>query len=76
MDEKVRENRLRRQARRQGLLLHKSRAQKTNIDDYGGYMIISARLNSIEAGQKFDLSLDQVEQFLNEDEEKIKSKQG
>ncbi len=39
-------------------------------------MIISARLNSIEAGQKFDLSLDQVEQFLNEDEEKIKSKQG
>lgn len=70
-DEKVRENYCRRQAKRVGLFLRKSKAKKTNIDDWGGYMIINPLLNTIEAGQKFDLSLEGVEKFLNEAEEEL-----
>lgn len=70
--EKTRENYYRRMAERQGLTLKKSRARKWSIDNYQGYMIVNAFLNTIEAGQKFDLSLDEVAEYLEENEKRIK----
>ncbi len=65
--EKVRENKARRQAWRQGLIIRKSRSRTWNCDDLGGYMIINAYGNYIEAGVRFDLSLVEVEEYLKED---------
>ena len=67
--EKVRENKARRRARRQGLILRKSRLRNWigNVDGYQGYMIVNASTNFIEAGENFDLSLEQVEEYLKEE---------
>ncbi|MGI5849439.1 MAG: hypothetical protein ACOX8Q_05175 [Christensenellales bacterium] len=64
----VRENRARRQAKRQGLIIKKSRAKKPNIDDLQGYMIIDAQTNLIVAGARFNFSLEEIEDYLNEGE--------
>jgi hypothetical protein len=64
--EKVRENKARRQAWRQGLILRKSRARNWSGNNYQEYMIIDAYSNRIKAGEKFDLSLEQVEEYLKE----------
>ena len=64
--EKLRENRLRRSAERQGFQIRKSRTKHTNIDDYGGYRIVNSFFNTVEAGERFDLTIDDVEKFLNE----------
>ncbi|WIB12910.1 hypothetical protein [Curtobacterium sp. MCPF17_052] len=58
-DEKVRENRLRRAAERQGLLLKKSRRRDPRAIDYGTYMVVDAATNSLTAGP--GLTLDDVE---------------
>lgn len=63
-DEKVRENRLRRLAYRMGYRIVKSRRPASrNVDDLGGFMIVNYS-NVIEAGQRMDLTLDEVEEFL------------
>ena len=55
---------LRQAAIRKGYTLHKSRSQFSG-DNYGGYMIVD--LNTcIVAGERFDLSPEQVRDFLNE----------
>jgi hypothetical protein len=59
----VRESRLRRALARQGMILRKSRSRTWTIDNHQGYMIVDADLNAIIAGSRFDLSLDDVEQF-------------
>jgi hypothetical protein len=69
---KVRENRLRRWASRLGLQLHKSRARNWNIDDYGGWRICDADSDLILAGEKFNLSLEDVEQGLAETEAQLR----
>ena len=58
------ENRLRRQARQKGYVIKKDRAKSRNINHQGGYMIMSFN-NTIEAGEKFNLTLDDVEKFLS-----------
>jgi hypothetical protein len=73
-DEKVRENRLRRIAERQGYVLKKSRARQWNVNDLQGYMIVDAQYNVVAAGSRFELSLDDVEQFLTEGEQERKEK--
>jgi len=73
MSEKVREIKMRRWATRLGLTLHKSRARRWSIDNNQGYMIIDHRINTIIQGQRFELDLYQVENFLKEYEEKLKS---
>ena len=55
---KSKENRLRRLLSKRGYALGKSR--KT-----GGYRIVDVRRNYIEAGERFDLSLDEVFIFAN-----------
>lgn len=74
---KKREDKARRQLVRQGYKLQKSRTngsvyangiyQGENMDDRGGYRIVDAGTNTVITGERFDLSLDDVEQFAKED---------
>ncbi len=61
--EKARENRLRKLANRKGYGIKKSRA-RGSLDNRGGYMVFNLAFNSIEFGEKFDASLDDIENFL------------
>ena len=66
MTDKVREDRLRRMAQRQGMQLQKSRRRDPRATDYGRYMLSSAD-NVVVAGHSpnaFSMSLDEVETFL------------
>jgi hypothetical protein len=66
---KVREDRLRRAARRQGLRLHKSRTRDPRALDFERWYISDPTTNWIVAGGRgwngFDLSIDDVESYLN-----------
>ncbi len=67
--EKVRENRLRRMAFRQGYRLLKSRARDPRDLTYGGYHLIDVRTGRVRLGsgnakRDFAASLDQIEEFL------------
>lgn len=67
MTDKVRQNRLRRMAERQGLSLTKSRRRDPNALDFGGYMLVDSATNTVVAGSvpvPFSLSLDEVEAWL------------
>jgi len=67
--EKVRENRLRRAAARQGLRLEKSRRRDPRALDYGTYQLVNPFNNTLVAGnlnQGYGLTLDDVERALNE----------
>jgi len=61
--EKAREARLRRLARRGGYALHRSRAG-FSLDNFGDYMIVDDSMNVIVAGDRFDLTLDDAEEWL------------
>lgn len=66
--DKVRENRLRRAAERQGLTLVKSRRRDPRALDYGCFMIVDLHTNSVVAGELNTpraLTLDEVEEYLN-----------
>lgn len=67
--EKVRENRLRAAAERQGFEVRKSRRRDPRARDYGAYMIVNPGDGTIEAGGHGGMSLDDVEKWLagNED---------
>ncbi len=62
---KNKEQRLRRQARRLGVSLRKSRATQSN-DNAGGYKLEHAEQKTPLAGHHFDLTLDEVEVWLIE----------
>jgi hypothetical protein len=66
MSEKVTENRLRRMAERQGLVLTKSRRRDPRALDYGKYWIAEARSNALISPET-GMDLDGVERFLTED---------
>jgi hypothetical protein len=66
-DEKVRENRLRRMADRQGLALRKSGRRDPRALDYGMYALIDPKTNTHVAGAqsgRYDLTIDDVEEYL------------
>jgi hypothetical protein len=65
--EKVREDRLRRMARRQGFTLRKSRTRDPRALTYGAYFLLgSPKGRDLPPGQPHDgLSLDEVERFLS-----------
>lgn len=73
-DEKVRENRLRRMAQRQGLRLEKSRRRDPRALDFGGYWLVDGpapepgggnwRSRGMVLGGEFGASLDDVERAL------------
>jgi hypothetical protein len=65
--DKVRENRLRRAAQRQGLVLEKSRSRDPRAIDYGTYQLRDEAGKVVAKGttrSAFGLSLDQVEARL------------
>ncbi len=66
-DVKVRENRLRRMAERQGLRLCKSRRRDERARDYGKFHIVDDRNVVIFGAEndEFQATLDDVEAFLN-----------
>lgn len=69
-EDKIRENRLRRMAERQGFVLRKRRRRDPNAIDYGRYDIAEPRRNVIATfyeSQEFGLTLDEVESWLTED---------
>lgn len=66
-DEKVRENRLRRMAERQGLKLQKSRRRDPRALDYGKYWLFDVRnSNDLVVGGEWGTSLDEIEEALTE----------
>lgn len=67
--DKSREARLRKRADRQGVMLRKSRARRSTPDNHGGYMIVDRDSNWIIVGEEFDLTLDYVEAWLQENDE-------
>ena len=64
MSEKNLESRLRKKLAKQGYALRKSRVKNINADNLGGYMILLAYCNGVIAGQRFSMSLDDVEQYV------------
>lgn len=63
-EEKVRENRLRRAAARQGIALRKSRRRDPRALDYGVYWLVESKRNRLVAGGEHGVSLDEVEEYL------------
>jgi hypothetical protein len=66
-EDKIRENRLRRAAQRQGLTLAKSRRRDTRASDYGTYMLVDGSTNFVVANglqSGYGLSLDEIENAL------------
>lgn len=66
-DDKIRENRLRRAARRQGLILVKSRRRDERATDYGTYMLVDGSTSAVVANglqSGYGLTLDDVETEL------------
>jgi hypothetical protein len=75
-DHKVRENRLRRMAERQGYRLEKSRRRDPMAIDYGGYMLVDAYKNTVVygyAGHAYTLTIEDIEQILS-GKEKVERK--
>jgi len=71
-EEKVRENRIRRQLKRMGIILKKSRARDPHARGYEGYALIDEDFGIVIAGAKrwaYDMSLDDVEAHIRELEE-------
>lgn len=66
--QKVRENRLRRMAKRQGLALSASGRRDPRAIDYGAYALFDAERHFEVAGVdgtgRFEFSLDDVEKYL------------
>lgn len=77
MEDKVRENRLRRMADRRGLILRKSRRFDPRASDYGLYALWDARTGGLihldNVNSVYALTLDEVEDWLMNEESKERS---
>lgn len=65
MTGKTRENRARRKLRKMGYALQKCR-NRADIYQYGQYRIIDIDSNVTITGERFDMSLDEIERFIND----------
>lgn len=74
--EKVRENRLRRMAERQGLALQKSRRRDPRAIDYDMYILVDPSTNTVVAGLvegRAAFTIDEIEDWLtNPVEERVR----
>jgi hypothetical protein len=59
------ENQLRRKLNKRGYSLHLSR-KPLGADNLGGYMIASIKDNIVAAGSRFELTPEDVQNFINE----------
>ena len=68
-EDKVRENRLRRMASRQGYMLHKSRRRDERALDYGGYVLINSDSGVVlgHTPHAYSADLDEIEHYLTDD---------
>jgi hypothetical protein len=66
MTDKVRENRLRRMADRQGLALQKSRRRDPHAFDFGTYWLVDPYNNALVAGDEWGWELDDIEEWLTQ----------
>ncbi len=66
MTDKVTENRLRRMAARQNLVLQKSRRRDERAYDFGTFRLVDARTGALVAGDQigYGLTLERVEEVL------------
>lgn len=64
MNTRNQEFKIRRQLKKQGLSLVKSRIRNKTFDNNGGYMIVDTKNNFVVSGQRFDLELNDVENYL------------
>jgi hypothetical protein len=64
MNDKLRENRLRRLAAREGYVLRKSRARERRLEDRQEYMLVDASTNIPVRGSYYDADLDEIAEFL------------
>ncbi len=71
--DKAYENFYRRQAKRLNLLLEKSRARIWSIDNRQGWRITDVNSNTIIAGHKWDLTIEEAATVLNDILEMAKS---
>jgi len=58
------DQKLRREASKQGYMLHKSRRRINYLSNFGGYMITDSR-NVIIAGERYDMFINNVIEFLS-----------
>ena len=65
MKHKSKENMIRRKFRNAGYVIKKSR-RAYGINNWGGYQVIDATLNTIIAGENFNLELEELEIWLKE----------
>jgi site-specific recombinase XerD len=65
--EKARDMEIRRKAKRLGYTLSKDTHHNRTDDHQGGYMVLNAFTGEIEAGHDFELTLEQVNQFLGDE---------
>ncbi len=72
VEDKIREMKLRNWAKRLGLSLHKSRGKNLHADPKQRYMLKDPDQDLVLKGEKFELTLDDVEQFLKDYEANIK----
>lgn len=68
ISEQAREARARRRAKKLDLRLQKSRVRNAHGDNLGGWQIKCVSLNCITWGYRFELSLSDVEEYLDEEE--------
>lgn len=60
------ENKLRRALNKAGYTLHKSRARTINPENLGGYMIVNAYINAVVAGSRFELDIEDVQDWVQD----------
>ena len=69
-EDKIRENRLRRMAGRQGLSLQRSRRRDPRAVDYAGYMLVDDSTNAVVLGgepRPYFATMDEIEAYLQGD---------
>ncbi|MGO8918490.1 MAG: hypothetical protein ACLQJR_21530 [Stellaceae bacterium] len=60
------DSRARRLARNVGLVAHKSRLRRDSVDNHGGYMLVELNGNTVVAGARYDLSVEQVIKYCTD----------
>jgi hypothetical protein len=66
MEDKVRENRLRRMAKRRGYILRKSKRRDPEALDFGRYWLIDPSCGGSVYSDEWGVELDAIEAWLNE----------
>jgi hypothetical protein len=62
------DSRARRAARRVGLMAKRTRWRRDSIDNKGGFMLVNQN-NCVVAGERFDMSAEEVIAYCAEDDE-------